>query len=179
MKISNKEIALLGLLNEKPMHGYEIEQEVYNRDMRFWTEISLSSIYKVLKKLEAKGYVRSKVRLTTNNVAQKVDTITAIGKKALRESIAKLFTEFDHHRWEVDLAISNLNSLSGDEAEICINAYIVKMEELLKGYGELQKYLVVNGCKAFRQALAIRPQFLYKAEIEWAKGYLKIIKEAK
>lgn len=54
IKISNKEMALLGLLSEKPKHAYEIENDIKERDMRYWTEISKSSIYKLLNKLEKK-----------------------------------------------------------------------------------------------------------------------------
>ncbi|NJK85704.1 MAG: PadR family transcriptional regulator [Bacteroidales bacterium] len=175
MKINNKETALLGLLNEKPMHGYEIEQEIRQRDMRYWTEISISSIYKILKKLEEKEYVKTEVKLTQNNVAQKISTITAKGKAALKSKVCSLFTEFDHHKWELDLAITNLGILKSGEAEKCISEYIVKMEELVNGYGELQKYLESENCPEYRMALAKRPQYLYKAEIEWAKEYRKLI----
>ena len=60
--LSNAEAALLGLLAEKPMHPYQIEQEVRYRDMRFWTELSMSSIYKLLRKLEREGLVIKKVQ---------------------------------------------------------------------------------------------------------------------
>lgn len=175
MKINNKEIALLGLLNEKPMHGYEIEHEIYQREMRYWTEISMSSIYKVLKKLEEKGFVKTEVKLTQNNVAQKINTITQKGKAALKEKVCSFFKDFDHHRWELDLAISNLYVLKPQEAGKCISAYIDKMEELFKGYCELEKYLLGEGCPKHRMALAVRPQYIYRAEIEWAKEYLKIV----
>ena len=42
--ISNKETALLMLLTERPMHAYQIERVVKDRDMRLWTEMSMSSI---------------------------------------------------------------------------------------------------------------------------------------
>jgi DNA-binding PadR family transcriptional regulator len=176
MIITNKEIALLGLLNEKPMHGYEIEHEVYQRDMRYWTEISISSIYKVLKKMEAKGLVKSQVKLTEKNVAQKINKITAAGKKALKDNVEQLITGFDHHRWELDLAITNLDVLSTDEIIECIEKYILKIKELENGYKELEKYMKKEGCPNFRLALAVRPQYLYKAELEWANDYLKSFK---
>jgi DNA-binding PadR family transcriptional regulator len=177
MEISNKETALLGLLNERAMHGYEIEQEVKQRDMRYWSEISMSSIYKILKKLEERKMVQYEVKLTSNNVAQKVYNITTKGKEALRLKVATLFTHFDHHRWELDLAISNLGVLSKEQVQHSILAYIAKLEELYKGYGELHKYLISEGCPLFRMALAQRPQYLYKAEIEWAKEYYRILSE--
>jgi hypothetical protein len=117
--------------------------------------------------------VKSEVKIAKNNVAQKVNQITAKGKKVLKESISKLFTEFDHQKWELDLAINNMNILTSKEALECIDTYIKKLEELLKGYKELEKYLVQQNCPEFRKSLALRPQYLYKAEIEWAKEYVK------
>jgi len=72
------------------------------------------------------------VKLAANNVAQKVIYITDEGRAALEENVSKLFTEFDHHRWELDLAITNLNILTPADADKCITAYISKLEELLK-----------------------------------------------
>ena len=175
MTINNKETAILGLLSERPMHGYDIEQAIRMRDMRYWTEISMSSVYKVLKKLEVKALVSSEIRLASNNVTQKVYSLNHIGEEALRIKVASLFTEFDHHRWETDLAISNLGILPDDQKRECIQAYIRKLEELHAGYGELEKYLKAENCPEYRLALAVRPQYLYKAELEWAVDYLKTI----
>jgi len=173
--INNKEAAVLGLLSERPMHGYDIEQAIRMRDMRYWTEISMSSVYKVLKKLEEKSLVTSQIRIAPNNVAQKVYSLTPAGTTALKEKVASLFTGFDHHRWEIDLAISNFGTLPDDEKQECIEAYIRKLEELHAGYGELEKYLKAENCPDYRLALAVRPQYLYKAELEWAGEYLKTI----
>ena len=81
--ITNKEAALLNLLSEKPKHAYEIELDIKERDMRFWTEISMSSVYKLLNKLEAQQLLRSTVRLSKKQVAQKVYTLTASGQKSV------------------------------------------------------------------------------------------------
>ncbi|MDO8951625.1 MAG: PadR family transcriptional regulator [Draconibacterium sp.] len=174
-RIGNKEIAVLGLLSERPMHGYDLEHEIRMRDMRYWTEISMSSVYKVLKKLEEKGLVTCEVKLTSNNVAQKVYSLSELGKVRLNGEISAVFTEFDHQRWDIDLAVSNLNVLTQEQKATCLNAYIHKLKELLAGYGELQKYLEAESCPVHRMALAIRPQYLYKAEIEWAEEYLKTV----
>ena len=173
--INNKETAVLGLLSERPMHGYEVEQAIRMRDMRYWTEISMSSVYKVLKKLEDKALVTSEIRLASNNVTQKIYSLHPVGAEVLRKKIASIFSEFDHHRWETDLAISNLAILPDDQKKECLQAYIRKLEELHAGYGELEKYLKAEDCPVYRLALAVRPQYLYRAELEWAGDYLKTI----
>jgi len=176
-KLGNKEIAVLGLLSERPMHGYDLEHEIRMRDMRYWTEISMSSDYKILKKLEEKGLINCEVKQTPNNVAQKVYSLSDLGKVRLNGEISALFTEFDHQRWDIDLAISNLNVLTDGQKVQSISAYIKKLNDLLAGYGELQKYLEAENCPVHRMALAVRPQYLYRAEIEWAEAYLKQVTE--
>ena len=57
--LTNAEYAVLGLLMEKPRHGYDLEQVVQERGMRNWTELAFSSIYFILKKLEKRNLARS------------------------------------------------------------------------------------------------------------------------
>ncbi|MEX2144087.1 MAG: PadR family transcriptional regulator, partial [Anaerolineales bacterium] len=57
--MTNAELAILGLVVEAPRHGYEIEQLIESRGMRNWAEVGFSSIYYILGKLEARGWVRS------------------------------------------------------------------------------------------------------------------------
>lgn len=52
---TSAEFAIMSLLAEAPRHGYEIERAIEERGMRDWTEIGFSSIYFLLKKLEARG----------------------------------------------------------------------------------------------------------------------------
>ena len=88
--LSNKEAALIGLLLEEPMYPYQIEKAVQFRDMRSWTEISMSSIYKVLSKLEEEGFVESRVSISDENKPQKVFSVTGNGKRAMREKVREL-----------------------------------------------------------------------------------------
>jgi len=53
--------------------------------------------------------------------------------------------------------------------------YITKLEEHIDCYEKLQKFLLEAGCPPHRRALAIRPIYLKKAEIEWAKSFLEQI----
>ncbi|QQQ80038.1 PadR family transcriptional regulator [Saccharothrix sp. 6-C] len=51
------ELTLLGLLVERPRHGYELAEVITARGMREWTEIGFSSIYYLLAKLRDRGLV--------------------------------------------------------------------------------------------------------------------------
>ena len=57
MDLTSAELTLLGLLVEKPRHGYELEEVIAERGMREWTEIGFSSIYYLLTKLRDRGLI--------------------------------------------------------------------------------------------------------------------------
>jgi DNA-binding PadR family transcriptional regulator len=56
------DLAVLGLLKERAMHGYELRKQLIQRLGFFWT-VSFGSLYPTLRKLEREGWV-SKERET-------------------------------------------------------------------------------------------------------------------
>jgi len=169
--ISNKEAALIGLLLEEPMYPYQIEKVVQFRDMRSWTEISMSSIYKVLSKLEEKGFVESEVTLSDENKPQKVFSVTEEGKDAMREKVMELVSKPEFMKWRVDVGTYNLDILTEKEMGAALRDYEKGLQELLKGYGDLEEYMRGEGCSEWRIAVAVRPQFLLEAELEWSRSF--------
>ena len=59
--LTNTELALLSLVMEREMHGYEMERLIVERGMRNWTQVGFSSIYFVLRRLERAGLVASRL----------------------------------------------------------------------------------------------------------------------
>lgn len=55
--LTNAEFAVLSLICEGPLHGYQIEGQINSRGMRAWTDLSTSSIYYLLGKMEGKGWI--------------------------------------------------------------------------------------------------------------------------
>jgi PadR family transcriptional regulator AphA len=77
------EWALLGLLTQKPKHGYELHQYFTDPSAlgQVWY-LGLSQMYKLLKELEGQGYVEVTVELQENYPARKVYHITPSGRAA-------------------------------------------------------------------------------------------------
>ena len=48
---------VLSLLTERPMHGYELNQELERREVQDWAGVSRPQVYYSLKKLADRGYV--------------------------------------------------------------------------------------------------------------------------
>lgn len=176
--ITNAEAALLGLLCEKDRHPYEIEKEVQNRDMRVWTDLSMSSIYKLLRKLEKEGLVQSETTVTKENRTRKTYHVTPEGRKAIRTKLAEILTEPEHIKWRMDIAISNLMELPQNEILVHLKSYRKTLSKQIKDYQALEKYLQDDGCPDYRMALARRPVHLFKGEMKWLDSYLKELETA-
>ncbi len=171
--VSNAEAALLGLLSEQPMHPYQIEQEVKYRDMRFWTELSMSSIYKLLRKLEKDGLVTRTDEISSENRLRKLYSLSDEGKRLLKEKIQALLSQPEHVRWQIDIGTYNSNLLPDKEAHAALLKYREALEKKITEYEALLKFLQEHGCPAYRFAVAIRPVFLLKGEIQWVDSFTK------
>lgn len=57
--LTDAELVLLGLVAERPRHGYQLEAVIAERGVREWTALGFSSIYYVLNKMESHGLVSS------------------------------------------------------------------------------------------------------------------------
>lgn len=167
------ETALLGLLSERPMYPYEIERDVWEHDMRYWTEISLSSIYKVLEKLERKLLVDVSLTVTDTNKVKKIYSITEKGKKELKEKIIDIMSEMEITIYQIDLALANLHILTPAEVHEVLGKYLESIEQRLTCYKDLEQYLLDHGCPVGNLALSRRRQFLIKAEREWVLRFLE------
>jgi DNA-binding PadR family transcriptional regulator len=169
--INRKEIALLGLLCEKPRHAYELEQEVRDRSMRSWTDLSMSSIYKTLKKLEAAGLTSCRVELSEKNIAQKIHQVTENGRETLKGNLASVAAGFDPEKELADLLFNNLFVFDTAELRENLRAYRLRLESHVRGYGDLVAYLKSYDCPQFRLAIATRRLNQYQAELSWLDGY--------
>jgi len=173
VELSNSETALLGLLAEEPRYPYQIEQEVKYRDMRFWTDLSMSSIYKLLRKLEKDGMVSCANEVSPENRLRKLYSLSKAGKKALAGKIEKLLRRSEHTGWPVDIGIYNSHLLPRRRLRAALKKYHQTLAERIKCYEELLKFLKSNGCTPHRQQVAVRPVYLLKAEDRWVRAFLR------
>lgn len=173
-KISDAETALLGLLSEEPMHPWQIEKTVKYRDMRFWTDLSQSTIYKQLRSLQQAGFVECR-REACGGRLRKVFSMSKTGRAALAAKLRTLLSEPQHQKWRVDLATYNLDRLTKREALACLRAYRKKLEKSIQCYRELDAFLVSGECPSYRRAVARRPVHLLRGEIRWLDEFIREI----
>lgn len=127
--MTDSEIAILGLLAEKPRYGYELDKIIEQRGMREWTDIAFSSIYAVLRSLENQGFVSAETEVEGNRV-RKLFALTKDGKRSLREALKALITEPAPPKDVMMLVLANAGVLNGDESALAFAARIKDLEQV-------------------------------------------------
>ncbi len=89
--LTDAELTLMGLLAERPRHGYDLDRVIAQRGMREWTSIGFSSIYYLLDKLERRGLIARVAPKGTPRRA--IYALTTSGRRRFAaESLAALTT---------------------------------------------------------------------------------------
>ena len=85
--LSKPATMLLGLISEKPLNAYEIIKQLNYMNVKWWFNISDSTVYSTLKTLEKKGYLSG----TAEKVGNMPDrTVYSLSDKGKDEFIATL-----------------------------------------------------------------------------------------
>ena len=170
-RISGREAAILGLVCEGPRYGYELEKIIEERGMRVWTEIGFSSIYYVLKRLEAKGFVTGVVQGVEGKPSRKVYTVTEKGLDAMREKVKLVLSQNKKVVSPFDLGIVYHDLLTHEEVLECLTLYVESLNErealIERSLDGKKDYSVI--------ALFTRPLAHVRAERAWVEQFKKDI----
>lgn len=120
------EQALLGLLNQGPMHGYDLHRRAQDELGHIW-HMGISNIYGALKQLEEADYVESTLTPQDSRPARKVYRITRSGRKSFRDwvkqpvpNIRRLRVEFLAKIYFLHtLGLKGAEKLIADQEAIC------------------------------------------------------------
>jgi len=82
------DLAVLGLLMERPMHGYELRKQLAGRLGLFWT-VSFGSLYPTLRKLERSQVIAKAAPQDTASRRKLVYSITPAGEQLFLELLGE------------------------------------------------------------------------------------------
>jgi DNA-binding PadR family transcriptional regulator len=109
-------LLVLGLLEERPMHGYEILQLIGEGELDRWTPVQAGSIYYALNKLEQDGLIRTAAEQRTGDRLRRVYATTEAGGRELRRLLLGALAKPPHStRSELALAAAWLHLLPREE----------------------------------------------------------------
>jgi DNA-binding PadR family transcriptional regulator len=173
--VTSAELAVLSLVAETPRHGYDIERLIVQRGMREWTDIGFSSIYYLLGKMEKAGLVESEVveahagESGQRGPARKVYSLTPAGRVAWREASLRALS-VPESRSPFALGLSNLPSLSSEQASTALREYRTQLLERLAGVEA--KRAAQQPLEWFVTELFDFSETMLRAEVEWIDGLI-------
>ncbi|MCE1253134.1 MAG: PadR family transcriptional regulator [Anaerolineae bacterium] len=173
--MTNAEIAILSLVSERPLYGYQVEQLIEQRGMREWAEIGFSSIYYILNKLEENGCLTSEKFSDGDRPARKVYNLTPMGLAQLREAVRQRLRCPRPRSSDLDLALAALPVLSPAEAllelRICRDDLQSRFERVnAKREKDRQMELPY-----YVEALFDHSLKLMQAELAWVNSFIQQI----
>ena len=122
--LTDAELVIISLICEHPMHGYQVEREITSRNMRAWTDLSTSSIYYILQRLEEKGFtIKLETEAAGKTVLRKVYQITPKGADAWkRATLAALSHPKTTYTYFL-MGLHNLSNIPPEEALVAVRTY--------------------------------------------------------
>ncbi len=87
--MTKNELVVLGLLDQKAMHGYQLYHEVERTRMEFWAQVNLASVYNTLSRLELRKMVEAKKEKPSRMPERIVYHLTKKGKEKLASLVER------------------------------------------------------------------------------------------
>ena len=173
--MTNAELAILSLVAERPRHGYQIEQVIEERGMREWTEISFSSIYYLLRKLEGEGWIEGELEEGERGPARKVYHATPAGEEALRTGLLDALSVPQRCYPPLQLGLAGLPMVSFEEAISALRQYRAALSGRL---GHLRaRWERQDPMPDFVDAMFDHSVTMIEAELKWVESFIKRMEE--
>ncbi len=163
---------ILGLLNWKPLSGYDLKKMIAESDLFYWSGNN-NQIYNSLVELHKGGLVSQETRLQESLPAKKIYTITEAGRAELRCWLLS-DPELPEFRDHFLIQLAWMDDLSGDELDSLLAQYADEISV------QLQMRQAQRERPSLRPDRTPREQFLwtrideklletYRHELEWIR----------
>jgi len=172
--LTDAELVLLGLVAERPRHGYELEAVIAERGVREWTALGFSSIYYVLNKLESRGLVSSE-RPGGKEKARRTYTLTSAGVATCVEGTRAALERVPAMRAPVLIGMANSPMLPPGQVTESLRRRrdgVAGRIESVRAARAGQEPLV-----AFVDAIFDHGIAMLQAELSWIENTLRALKE--
>jgi DNA-binding PadR family transcriptional regulator len=138
-------LIILGLLQESPMHGYEVKQRIEREEMAEWAGISYGAIYSALNKLARDGFVE---KIGTEQVGHRpsrdVYQITESGHDEFLRLLREALSMPEHRVSSIDVGIRFMGALPHAEGQALLRQHKETLEEVLAYHVKERSHIVAQ-----------------------------------
>ena len=173
--LNAKECAILGAISERTIHGYELIRTLRQRGYEEWTEISLPSVYRIIRTLESRTYIYGELEEGTQGAPKKRYALTEKGRGELTRSLLEHLAKPIRSRSSFDLGIAHIGQLDRAKARQAIGECLQTLElrhATMQRRRQAQQPLPWNV-----EALFVHGEQRYLAEAYYLKYVLRRLEE--
>jgi DNA-binding PadR family transcriptional regulator len=105
------DLLLLGLLLDRPMHGYELYQQIQSEGIDNWFLVSMAGVYYSLGKLREQGFVVESRQRGGRSARKSIYRLTEEGRAAFFATMEEQATSQEKTHFDYDVVIYLLNKL--------------------------------------------------------------------
>ena len=167
--MSSIDLAILGIVLEKPQSAYDIQKDIEYHHFPRWTKISVPSIYRKVLQLQEKGYLQSNIVKGNRHADKAIYSITEEGRVYFEELMTLHVTEPSPLQFDFNVVIANLSKVERNEGLKLLEQLqenIVTSLQILKGYETEYAEIPLGGKTVFEQQ-----KLLYQALLEWLDNF--------
>ncbi|MET7277932.1 PadR family transcriptional regulator [Kribbella sp. NPDC005582] len=125
-------ISVLALLEERPMHAYEMYQLLISRKQDRMVKVRPGSLYHTVERLAGQNYLRATGTERAGNRPERTTyEITPEGSAALTERVETAIETFTYEFPLFPVVLSEAHNLEADDAVLRVRRRIAQIEELL------------------------------------------------
>lgn len=130
--MSSIDLAILGMVMEKPQSAYEIQKDVDYHHFPKWTKISVPSIYRKVIQLAEKGYLQSDIVKGEKFADKAVYSITPKGRAYFDQLMRDYAEQPIPLLFDFNVVIANLNKIDKENALELVRRLRKNIESSLK-----------------------------------------------
>jgi|WetSurMetagenome_2_1015567.scaffolds.fasta_scaffold175584_2 DNA-binding PadR family transcriptional regulator len=161
---------LLGLIAQKPLNPYEIQNILNKINIRNWFPIAESSVYSGIRSLHEKGWIQGEPSKESNMPEKTIYYLTEKGSEELKNSIEGYISNLDLDLVAFSIGIYFMCLLNKDDVTIILN---IKLKSLGRETLSLKKQLDENSHPAIAKLMIKHRIYLNYSETRTIREILE------
>ena len=173
--MSSIDLAILGIVMERPQSAYDIQRDVDAHHFPRWTKISTASVYRRVLRLEEEGYLEGTVVPGERFADKTVYAVTEAGRRYFQELMEAYAAQPVPLRFDFNVVVANLNKLPLPEALPLLDS----LEQTLRAdaqatadYAAQYADIPLTGRTIFQQQGKV-----YEALLAWLEAFRQEVRE--
>ncbi|HEX3052013.1 MAG TPA: PadR family transcriptional regulator [Aggregatilineaceae bacterium] len=171
--MTDAELAILSIVAEGPINGYDIQTIIAQRGLRAWTNIGVSSLYYVMEKLERQGLIEGQAAANETGPARRQYHITPAGFGVLQTAVADLCSTAREYANGFELGLANLYVLKPSQIRTAFIAYRQELTSRLVQARERWRLLKDSNAPFNVDAMLDHHVTMIEAELNWINHFIE------